>query len=129
MGFFSKLFSSKPKVMPTSLNGGNFDDEVIRGDLPYVVDFWGPGCAPCQQLEGIIVNLATEFDGQVRFGEVNVHEAMDVARRFNVMATPTVLYFRDGALVERVTGFRGSLFHREIIEEDLLGDAVAEEQA
>ncbi len=120
MGFFSKLFSSTPKVFPTHLDAANFDAEVLQGELPYVVDFWGPGCPPCQQLEPIIVNLATEFDGQVKFGEVNVHEAMEIAQRYNVMATPTVLYFKGGEVVERVAGFRGSLFHREIIEEDLL---------
>ena len=120
MGFFSKLFSGKPKVMPTHLTSDNFDAEVVRSDMPWVVDFWGPGCAPCQQLEGIIVSLATEYDGKVRFGEINVQESMQLARRFNVMATPTVLYFREGKVVERVAGFRGSLFHREVIDEDLL---------
>ncbi len=120
MGFFSKLFSSKPKVMPTHLTVDNFDDEVVNGELPYVVDFWGPGCPPCQQLEGIIISLATEYDGRVKFGEVNVHDAMAVAKRFDVMATPTVLFFKGGKMVERVVGFKGSLYHREIIEEDLL---------
>jgi thioredoxin 1 len=122
MGFFTRLFSGKPKVMPTHLDVRNFDAEVINGAMPYVVDFWGPGCPPCQQLETVIVNLATDYAGKVKFGEVNVHEAMEIAQRFNVMATPTVLYFKNGEVVERVAGFRGSLFHREIIDEDLLAE-------
>lgn len=125
MSFLKKFFSSKPKVLPTHLDTANFDALVVDSRSPWVVDFWGPGCPPCQQLEGVIIGLATEYDGRVNFGEVNVHESMAIAQRFGVMATPTVLYFREGEPVERVVGFRGSLFHREVIEEDLLASSAA----
>lgn len=120
MGLISRLFSPTPKTMPTHVTNANFRDEVLRSELPVVVDFWGPGCPPCQQLEEIIIALATEYDGRVKFAEVNVHSDMKLAERFGVMATPTVLYFKGGAVVERVAGLRGSRYHREIIEQDLL---------
>ncbi len=124
MGILSKLFGTQPKVMPTHLDAKNFDDEVLRSDLPVVVDFWGPGCPPCKQLEGVIISLATEYNGRVKFGEVNTHEAMKIARRYGVMATPTVIYFKDGKIIDRVAGFRGSLYHKEVIEEDLLASSI-----
>ena len=123
MGILSKLFGSRPKLMPTHLNAENFDREVLRSDLPVVVDFWGPGCPPCKQLESVMIDLATEYRDRVKVAELNTHQSMRIARRYGVMATPTVIYFKDGKIIDRVAGFRGSLYHREVIEEDLLDEA------
>lgn len=120
MGLLSKIFGTTPKVMPVSVNDANFDREVLKSDVPVLVDFWSPGCAPCKMLESVVVNLATEYNGRLKVAEVNTHAAMKIARRYGVMATPTVIYFKDGGVVERVTGFRGSPFHKQIIEDDLL---------
>jgi thioredoxin 1 len=126
MGLLDRIFGpSKPKVQPTHLDDENFDAEVLQSDLPVVVDFWSPSCGPCKTLEPIIVGLATDFAGQVKVAEANTQENARAAARFGVRATPTVLYFKGGKVVERVVGFRGSLYHREIIETDLLADGAA----
>lgn len=123
MSIFSKLFSGSPKKQPTHVDDTNFDDEVLKSDVPVLVDVWNDGCAPCKQLEPIMMSLAGEYDGRVKVCELHIRTGMKVAQRYQVRGTPTVLYFRDGRLVERVVGFRGSLYHREIIDNELLPSA------
>ncbi len=120
MGILSRLLKGTPKKQPVSINDQNFHAEVMQCDVPVMLDLWSATCPPCKQLEPVIMQLAAEFDGKVKVAECNVANAQKVCARYNVMSTPTILYFRDGEVVERVSGFRGSLYHREIIESELL---------
>ncbi len=122
MGLLSKLFGPRqPRVQPTHLDDSNFVSEVVRSELPVVVDVWGPGCSPCRMLEPIIMDLATAYAGRVKVAELNAAEAGRTAARFGVMGTPTVLFFKRGREVERVVGFVGERYLREMIDEELLG--------
>ncbi|MEO0323459.1 MAG: thioredoxin domain-containing protein [Myxococcota bacterium] len=117
MGIVSALFGGGKKVFPVHLTDATFEDEVLRSELPVVVDFWSPGCAPCKKLEDIMFTLAKDYEGRVKVAEMNVAEAPAAAGRCRISATPTVLYFQDGKPVERIVGVRGSLYHRQTIEE------------
>ncbi|MFZ4578754.1 MAG: thioredoxin family protein [Myxococcota bacterium] len=128
MGWLGKIFGTTPRVLPVSVNDDNFDEVVVKSDLPVVLDFWSDTCAPCRQLEPVIMNLADEYQGQVKVCEANIAQSIKIARRFGVMATPTVLYLRNGVVVSRVSGFRGSLYHKEVIDQDLLAP-VSEKKA
>lgn len=122
MGLFSRLFGpAKPKIQPTHVDDSNFRAEVLRAELPVVVDVWSPGCGPCRMLEPIIMDLASAYDGRVKVVELNAAEAALTAARHGVMGTPTVLFFKKGREVERVVGFVGSRYLREAIDEVLLG--------
>ena len=120
MGWLKNILLGKPKVMPVSINDGNFRKEIFESELPVVLDVWGPGCPPCKRMEPIIVDLATRYQGQVKVAEMNAAASRRSASRLRVSGTPTVIYFKKGAEVERVVGFRGSLYHFETIEEILL---------
>lgn len=121
MGWLEKLLAGKPKVMPVSVNDRNFQEEVLRSELPVLLDVWGPGCMPCKRLEPIIIELATRYQGQVKVAELNAQAAPETAARLGVRGTPTVIYFRkQGQEVDRVVGFRGSPYHEEVIEQELL---------
>lgn len=121
MGFLSRLFGPKePEVWPVHVDDANFEQEVMQSDLPVLIDLWGPECAPCKQLEPIIVRLARLYPGRVKVCEVNTATSPKVARRLGVRGTPTVVYLDKRVEVARVVGFRGELWHREIIETDLL---------
>lgn len=128
MGLLAKLFGPRtprpPPVQPTHVDGASFEREVLRSALPVVLDVWSPGCAPCRMLEPVIMDLATDYAGRVKVAELNAAEAADVAARYGVMGTPTVLFFRKGREVERVTGFVGSRYLREIVHSELIGDRV-----
>ncbi len=121
MGIFSNLFGPKtPRVQPVHVHDGNFIAEVLRSELPVVVDVWGPGCGPCRMLEPIIMTLAGAYQGRVKVAEVNAAESPRTAARSGVMGTPTVIFYRRGREVERVVGFAGERYLREIIEAELL---------
>jgi thioredoxin 1 len=121
MGLLAKVFGPRaPRVQPTHVDDASFAAEVLRSKLPVVVDFWSPGCAPCRMLEPVVMDLATDYAGRVKVVEVNAAEADRTAARHGVMGTPTVLFFRGGREVERVVGFVGSRYLREIVEAELL---------
>lgn len=123
MGFLSKLFGAKePDVWPVHVDDENFESEVLRSAEPVMLDVWGPGCAPCKQLEPIVIRFAKEYRGRVKVAEVNAAAAPRTMQRLEVQGTPTVVYFRGGLEVERVVGFRGALYHAELIEHELLGE-------
>ncbi len=121
MGFLARLFGPRaPRVQPTHLDDANFASEVLGSELPVVVDVWSPGCGPCGMLEPIVMDLATAYAGRVKVAELNAAEAARTAARYGVMGTPTILFFRRGREVERVVGFVGERYLREVVEEELL---------
>ena len=125
MGLLSSLFSPKPPpVMPVHVDAKNFAREVLRSDLPVVLDIWGPGCSPCKMLEPIVVSVATRYQGRVKVAEMNAAESGAVAAQLGVMGTPTLLFLKGRREVERVSGFVGENYIREIIESELLDGPV-----
>ncbi|MFH1438553.1 MAG: thioredoxin domain-containing protein [Pseudomonadota bacterium] len=129
MGFLSKLFEEKKKVQPVSVNDENFRQEVLESELPVMLDVWGPSCAHCTRLEPIILRLAAKYEGKVKVAEMNAGSAPMTSGSLGVRGTPTVIYFKDGKIIERVSGFRGELYHMEIIETEFLGHGDGEDQA
>ncbi len=90
-----------------NLTTENFDAEVTKSPAPIVVDFWAEWCSPCKALTPILDELATEYDGRVRIGKVNIDEHQDLAVRYNVQSIPTMLFFKNGEVTEQVVGLRG----------------------
>ncbi|MGE0784093.1 MAG: thioredoxin family protein [Sandaracinaceae bacterium] len=115
MGFFSKLLGITPKKQPVHIDDETFTKEVLQSKIPVILDVWGPNCAPCRQLEPIIMGLAAQYDGRVKVCEMTPELAPRTSVRLKVMGTPTVIYFTKGREVERVVGLRGTLFHEETI--------------
>lgn len=117
MGFFAKLLGIAPEKTPVHVDDATFQAEVIRSKEPVILDIWGPSCAPCKKLEPIMRALTAQYDGRVKVCEMNTHLGPRACTQLKVRSTPTVIYFRRGREVERVTGMRGTLYHEETIEE------------
>jgi thioredoxin-like negative regulator of GroEL len=117
MKLLSRIFGAQPKVLPVHVDDANFEREVLGSELPVLLDVWGPSCGPCKQLEPIIIDLAGRYQGKVKVCELSSRAAPHTTARLSIQHTPTVLYFQRGEELERIPGFRSSLFHAETIEE------------
>jgi thioredoxin 1 len=90
-----------------TLTDATFDEVVNANETPVVVDFWAEWCGPCRMIAPILDEIATEQDGKVTIGKLNVDENPGTAQRFGVMSIPTLLVFRDGELDKRIVGAKG----------------------
>lgn len=84
----------------------NFKPQVLESDKPVLVDFWSPGCGPCQIMEPIIKELAEYFEGRAKVGKLNVLKNPEIAQKYRIMGVPTLIIFKNGELKERATGMR-----------------------
>ncbi|NCU41138.1 MAG: thioredoxin [Candidatus Moranbacteria bacterium] len=82
----------------------NFDEEVLKSDLPVLVDFWAPWCGPCQMMSPVIEDLAKEMEGKAKIGKLNVDENPQKATQYGVMSIPTLKIFKNGEIVKEMTG-------------------------
>ncbi len=88
------------------VESGTFESEVLKSDIPVLVDFWASWCQPCLRLAPTIEALATEFAGRVKVAKLNVDENQEVAARFGIRGIPTVMVFKNGKVVANVVGLR-----------------------
>lgn len=86
------------------INDETFENEVINSTIPVVVDFWATWCGPCRKLGPVVEEIANEFEGKVKFAKLNVEESIESAKRFSVSGLPSLLIFKNGGAVERMTG-------------------------
>ena len=89
--------------MEVTITTENFES-YKNGELPLVVDLWATWCGPCRQIAPIVSELAEEFDGKLVVGKCDVEENDDIAMEFGVRNIPTILFFKDGQLVDKYVG-------------------------
>ena len=82
-------------------------DEIIAGGKPVVVDFWATWCGPCKRLAPVIEELAGEFEGKVVIGKCDIEENPELTDRFGIMSVPTVVFLKDGQVVDSQVGVAG----------------------
>ena len=98
----------------------DFDQTIQTSDVPVLVDFWGPNCAPCKAIAPHLETLATETDGRLRVVKMNIHANMKTAMRFKVMGMPTFVVLKKGQEVARQQGTQGGLNGlRKLVERHL----------
>jgi len=82
----------------------NFDREVLQSDVPVLVDFWATWCAPCKAIAPLIDTVADEYVGKVKVGKVNVDENQATPGKYGVRGIPTIIMFKNGAVLDQVVG-------------------------
>ena len=92
--------------MQLNVTDDDFDQEVLRAELPVLVDFWAEWCGPCHALEPVVEELAKEYDGQVKFVKMDTEQNFDIPARYGIRSLPTLLVFTGGQQVEQIMGLR-----------------------
>jgi len=83
---------------------GNFEPEILKSDIPVMVDFWAPWCGPCHIIAPVIEELAKEYAGKVKVAKMNVDENPATPSRYGIRGIPTVILFKDGQIFDQIVG-------------------------
>ncbi|MBO5155765.1 MAG: thioredoxin [Prevotella sp.] len=89
--------------MEVTITNENFKG-YAEGDKPLMIDFWATWCGPCRQMLPIVEELANEYDGKIVVGKCNVDEADDIAMQFGIRSIPTILFIKNGEVVDKSVG-------------------------
>lgn len=90
--------------MAKEITDANFEQEIIKSDKPAVVDFWAEWCGPCRMVGPIINELAQEYEGKMVIGKMDVDSNPEIPAKFGIRSIPTVLFFKNGELVDKQVG-------------------------
>ena len=89
-----------------TLTDSNFDEEVLKSDVPVLVDFYAEWCPPCKMLGPIIEELATEYQGKAKVCKLDVDQSQATASRYGIMSLPTIYFFKGGQPVKSLVGIQ-----------------------
>ncbi len=91
---------------PQEITDTEFEQEVLKADLPVLVDFWAEWCGPCHQIAPILEKLAEEYHGKIKFVKIDTEENFETPSNYGILSLPTLLVFKDGQQFERINGAR-----------------------
>lgn len=95
----------------------NFEEEVIKSNVPVLVDFWAPWCGPCQMMGPVIEELAKEYEGKaIKIGKLNVDENPTMAEKHGIMSIPALKVFKAGQVVNEMVGAQAKEGLKEILD-------------
>ena len=86
------------------LTGDNFEQEVLKSDVPVLVDFWASWCGPCKMLSPLVDQVEAEANGAFKVGKVNVDDESELAEKYNIMSIPALKVFKGGEVVRESVG-------------------------
>lgn len=105
MSIFKNLLSGTAKPgKPMETTDETFEQDVLKSELPVLVDFWSPTCMPCQVMGGLLREVGPEYAGRVNIYKLNVSQNQETAMRFRIRSIPTLVTIKNGRMVDQVVG-------------------------
>jgi thioredoxin 1 len=105
MSLFKSLFSSEVKPgKPMETTDETFENDVLKSDLPVLLDFWSPTCMPCQVMGGLLREVGPEYAGRVKIYKLNVAQNMQTPQMFRVRSIPTLVFIKNGRILDQAIG-------------------------
>ena len=89
------------------VSADTFEQEVLKSDIPVIIDLWAPWCGPCKALTPILESIAADYEEKIKVVKLNIDESPTIAAKYQVMSIPTVLFFKDGKVESQVIGLVG----------------------
>jgi thioredoxin 1 len=93
---------SNPNV--SQVSDASFEGDILKSQVPVLVDFWAPWCGPCRSVAPIVEDLATQYAGKIKVAKINVDESTEVAMRYQITSIPTFILFKNGEVADRALG-------------------------
>jgi thioredoxin 1 len=90
--------------MVIDINDKTFEEEVIKSNIPVMLDLWAPWCGPCRMVAPVVEKLSGDYQGKIKFCKLNVDQSPETAAKYHVMSIPTLLFFKEGKVIDTVIG-------------------------
>lgn len=100
-----------------NIDSTSFDSEILKSELPVLIDFWAPWCGPCKMVGPVVETLAAENQGKIRVVKINVDENQSLAMQYGIRSIPTLSFFKGGEEVKRIVGAQGKAQLQKVIDQ------------